>query len=102
MASVIIKLDDHLSLEVEGIYVPSTPDVWYLSNGDPGCPGTPSEFNIENATLVEGTVLDLLDWADNKLHIAVKQKQNGNPFPTSIWDILTEKAIETYETDISE
>ncbi len=29
-------------------YSPATPDVWYLSNGDPGYPGDPAECEITN------------------------------------------------------
>lgn len=33
--------------KVTWIYTPSTPDVWYLSNGDPGYPGSPEEAEIQ-------------------------------------------------------
>lgn len=29
---------------IHGVFSPGTPDVMYLSNGDPGYPGTPAEF----------------------------------------------------------
>jgi hypothetical protein len=33
-------------LLVEYDYTPGTPDVYYLSNGDPGYPGDPEEFYV--------------------------------------------------------
>ena len=42
-----IKLSDDLELEVKGFYTPEEPMVWTLPNGDPGYPGSESEFEIE-------------------------------------------------------
>ena len=38
-------------------YQPATPDVWYLSNGDPGYPGDPAEVDCsnENCPMYEDT-----------------------------------------------
>lgn len=36
---------------VEYRYLPATPDVYYLSNGDPGHPGDPEEAEIEGVFL---------------------------------------------------
>jgi hypothetical protein len=35
-------------------YSPSTPDVMYLPNGDPGYPGDPEEFEITKVSLKNG------------------------------------------------
>lgn len=43
--SFTVQFDDR-TLEVEGSYTPSTPDVHYLRNGDPGYPGDPAELEI--------------------------------------------------------
>lgn len=36
------------SFDVTGTYDSGEPDVWYLPNGDPGHPGTPSSFDIDS------------------------------------------------------
>ena len=38
---------DELDVVVEYTYSPGTPDVMYLSNGDPGYPGDPAECEVE-------------------------------------------------------
>jgi len=38
---------DELDVVVEFTYSPGTPDVMYLSNGDPGYPGDPGECEVE-------------------------------------------------------
>jgi hypothetical protein len=35
-----------IDFSFEWDYSPSTPDVWYLRNGDPGYPGDPEEMEI--------------------------------------------------------
>jgi hypothetical protein len=40
--------------ECKGNFTPSTPDVFYLRNGDPGYPGDPAELEAEEIT-IEGT-----------------------------------------------
>lgn len=45
-------------------YSPGTPDVMYLSNGDPGYPGSPAELEIVSAELEDGTKLTDADFAD--------------------------------------
>ena len=37
---------DFKGYRVTGDYFPSTPDVFYMSNGDPGYPGEPEEFEV--------------------------------------------------------
>lgn len=45
-----VTLDD-IEFQVEYHYSPGTPDVWYLSNGDPGYPGDPPEVDIVSLKL---------------------------------------------------
>lgn len=80
--SVILKLSDNLELEVEGIYYPEEPMIWTLPNGDPGYPGSPSEFEINDIKITKGTLLDLID------------NLNGN---LDLWNYLTELAIKQIE-----
>lgn len=59
-----------LRLKVTFDYNPGTPDVMYLSNGDPGYPGDPPELNIESVFIERrldrgiwnNTGIDLLGW----------------------------------------
>ena len=37
---------DFKGYRITGDYFPSTPDVFYMSNGDPGYPGEPEEFEV--------------------------------------------------------
>lgn len=39
-------LGDEVECEIDYDYSPATPDVWYMSNGDPGYPGDPEEIII--------------------------------------------------------
>jgi len=49
-------------LRVECDYSPPTPDVMYLSNGDPGYPGDPEEFYVTKVELKHGA-----EWIDISL-----------------------------------
>lgn len=77
-----IKLSKDLILEIEGVYYPEEPMVWTLPNGDPGYPGSASEFDIHNIKIIKGTLLDLID------------NLNGN---LDLWDYLTELSIKQIE-----
>jgi len=77
-----IKLSHDLELEIEGNYTPEEPMVWTLSNGDPGYPGSESEFEINDIKITKGTLLDLID------------NLNGN---LDLWDYLTELTIKQIE-----
>lgn len=80
--TTIIKLSDSLELEIEGNYIPEEPMIWTLPNGDPGYPGSASEFEIYNIEINKGTLLDLID------------NLNGN---LDLWEYLTGQTIEKYE-----
>ena len=77
-----IKLSDDLELDVEGIYTPEEPMVWNLPNGDPGYPGSPSEFEIQGIKITKGNLCDLIDYL------------NGN---TDLWEHLTDLCIKQIE-----
>lgn len=77
-----IKLSHDLELEIEGNYTPEEPMVWTLPNGDPGYPGSESEFEINDIKITKGTLLDLID------------NLNGN---LDLWDYLTELTIKQIE-----
>jgi hypothetical protein len=80
--STTIKLSNDLELEIEGNYTPEEPMIWNLPNGDPGYPGSPSEFDIHDIKIIKGTLLDLID------------NLNGN---LDLWDYLTELSIKQIE-----
>ena len=61
-----IKLSDDLELEVKGFYTPEEPMVWTLSNGDPGYPGSASEFEINGIKITKGTLLDFIYATDGR------------------------------------
>lgn len=79
---ITLELTENLILEVEGVYYPGEPMIWTLPNGDPGYPGSPSEFHIEDIKIIKGTLLDLID------HL------NGY---SDLWDYLTELSIKQIE-----
>ena len=63
-------------------YTPGTPDVMYLSNGDPGYPGDPAELEVLSATC-------------NGVDISKAFRFEEDPF----YDILCEKAWEAIEAE---
>lgn len=77
-----IKLSHDLELEIEGNYTPEEPMVWTLSNGDPGYPGSPSEFEIHDIGIMEGNICDLIDYLNGK---------------KDLWEHLTELVINKIE-----
>ena len=79
---VVLKLSENLILTIEGHYYPEEPMVWTLPNGDPGYPGSPSEFEIHDIGIMEGNICDLIDYL------------NGN---TDLWEHLTDLCIKQIE-----
>lgn len=57
---VSVKLSDDVELQLTGNYMPRQPGKMYMSNGDPGYPDEPAEFDIIEAEITKGTVLDLI------------------------------------------
>ena len=64
-----------LDYKVSGTYTPGTPDVFYLSNGDPGYPGDPAEVEFTSIIKHDGDlVLELTQaeaaevWEDVKFY----------------------------------
>jgi len=96
--STIIKLSDSIELEIEGNYTPEEPMIWNLPNGDPGYPGSPSEFNIENIKLIKGSLYDLIDHLDTHQYLQISRaRQDKSIFSETIWDYLTELSIKKIE-----
>lgn len=82
--SITIKINNELTLEIKGHYYPEEPMVWTLPNGDPGHPGSASEFEIHAIEIIKGTLLDLID------HL------NGN---LDLWEYLTDLSIKEIENE---
>jgi hypothetical protein len=55
----VVKWGIDFEGEVTGIFTPSTPDVMYLRNGDPGYPGDAADFELNEVkiTTIGGEVL---------------------------------------------
>ena len=49
-----------LTFDIAYDYVPATPDVFYLRNGDPGYPGSAAELSIISITSAQAPGLDFL------------------------------------------
>jgi len=97
--SVAVELTSTLHLEIKGYYTPEEPMIWTYSNGDPGHPGSPSEFEIKNIELVKGTFDEFMDWNDSWLYSeTVRLKSNINNRPQSLFEYLSEKCIEKIES----
>lgn len=76
------------NLIVDGTYKAGTPDVRFLSNGDPGYPGDPPEFDIISVEADDGdpvTGLDcdndefyyrVINEAENTLHAETEKMRN--------------------------
>ena len=96
--STTIKISDSLELEIEGNYIPEEPMVWTLPNGDPGHPGSPSEFHIENIKLIKGSLYNLIDHLDAHQYSQISRaRQDKSIFSETIWDYLTELSIKKIE-----
>jgi hypothetical protein len=63
---VYLTLNEDVELEIKGYYTPEEKEVLVLSNGDPGYPGSSSEFEIEKIKLIKGTLLDFIYYIDGK------------------------------------
>lgn len=87
-----LKLKDNLEVSFTGNYLPEIPAVHYLSNGDPGHPAEPAEFEITKVEVVEGEVVEFVDWCNDQVHKAVA----GDP--DDIWTTLTNLCIENIQS----
>lgn len=80
--TVNLILNNELEISVKGIYTKGERDVFYLSNGDPGYPGSPSEFEIQDIKIIKGNLCDFIDYLDGK---------------KDLWEHLTELVINKIE-----
>jgi|LakMenE01Jun11ns_1017448.scaffolds.fasta_scaffold9432345_2 hypothetical protein len=71
--SVTLTIELSADIEFEGYATPGTPDVFYLSNGDPGYPGSSPEFQVTKAIWNGVDITEALkkdkdfDWQDIEL-----------------------------------
>ena len=89
---VDIKLGQ-LELRVEGVYIPFRHGKMYMSNGDPGYPDEPAEFEITKVFFKDTDVSDLLNEIDTYYYNKVDDKVKH----IGIWEMLDEITIKTYE-----
>lgn len=87
MKTVSIYLGE-LELEITGFYIPCDPMVHTYSNGDPGYPGAPSEFEIEKIKFKGTEIIDLIQELDGLLPAKLS---------TNLWTQIEEKVIEQIE-----
>jgi len=73
--TVTIKLSD-ITLDVTGDYSPSTPDVWYLRNGDPGYPGESEAFEIDSIYFMDKDITQVIESMNNILCSTVRSQFN--------------------------
>lgn len=100
--SITIKLSDDLELEIEGFYTPEEPMVWTLPNGDPGYPGSASEFDINKMKIVKGDLVQLIDILSNhQWQEMQKIREHPNKFivTSDLWTYLTELSIKQIENE---
>ena len=50
-----------IEIEVEGNFIAGDPGVYTYSNGDPGYPGTPDEFEIEEISIGDQDAYNFFD-----------------------------------------
>lgn len=83
--NTILDLGDfgEVEAEIEYDYTPSTPDVWYMRNGDPGYPGDPEEITI-----------NFISFQFAGLYMVV----NGKHLTGYVYDKICDK-ISEYESD---
>ena len=74
-------------LDVFGEYTPAEPMVHTEQNGDPGHPGSPSEFDISKIEHHGYDVTSLIDELENLI----------SEDTVDIWNALTDRAIEEIE-----
>lgn len=87
-----IAIEKGLILSIKGEYVPAEPKE------------SPSEFCIEDVNIEEGTIMDLLEWADgiiSKECNLLRESMNRNTFyrNDSIWFYLEELCIKEIENE---
>lgn len=75
--TVQFEVKPNLVIRVKGIYSPPVDGKMYLSNGDPGYPDEPAEFYIQNVELVEGDILDFIDYYDDSSATIYRRIENA-------------------------
>lgn len=97
---VRLKLNSNLILFIEGVYTEGSEAVIYPI--EHSHPGTSSDFEIENITLLQGNLMDLMDWVNNEfeqMKSTIQAKENiwiVSSLP-NIMEILTLLCIEEIE-----
>ena len=59
-----IKLQLEIEIDVDGTYIEGDPGVWTHSNGDPGYPATPPEYEINKVMWGDLDITDILSEED--------------------------------------
>jgi len=80
-------------LEVTGEYSPSTPDVHYLRNGNPGYPGESESFEIDTIEYEGKDITNLVESMNGLLH-SLKRRNPDSYLHGDLWTEIEEKCIE--------
>ena len=59
-----IKIQLEIEVDVDGTYIAADPGVWRYSNGDPGYPPTPAEYEINKVMWGDLDITDTLSEED--------------------------------------
>lgn len=59
-----VKIYLEIEVDVDGKYYPADPGKWTLSNGDPGYPPTPAEYEINKVMWGDLDITDTLSEED--------------------------------------
>lgn len=59
-----IKIQLEIEVDVDGTYHPADPGKWTLSNGDPGYPPEPAEYEINKVMWGDLDITDILSEED--------------------------------------
>lgn len=84
-----------VDLDVWGEYSPETPDVWYLSNGDPGYPGEPEYFEINKIFYNDVDITDIVE-AMNMLFLSTLRVNHIENYHSidDLWLLIERLCIE--------
>lgn len=89
--TVEIKFGE-LNLLAEGVYIPFRAGRMYLSNGDPGYPDEPAEFEITDIKHNGFSISEILNEIDSFYYNQFKDKIKY----VGIWEKLSEICTEEY------
>lgn len=95
---------DSAKLEVSFDYSPSTPDVFYLPNGDPGYPGEPESIDLCEVFLlheIEDDLSEALVKRTIRIPLVKLLQDLGEP-GQQLLEHLTDRAVEAAQDELAD